>query len=390
MSTAGAVTSTAPCPGAADWAFLGRGPSETGIFPAALPAKALLAGRSACEPAYSNHRRRLNERSRRLPGRGGHLLAGFLQWLSGQSLDRLKKPVKVFARRNAREETNMNRRILSAAVLAAAVSLPAVAIARVEADRGNIVSIDKAGHTIQLKDPKGRVGTWKYAPDATVKFTDGAAYFSNPSVNDLRAPMYVHFTFENEVIQSFDVVELGYNPAQEGSGARKTPGTPRTVTGRVTAYDPNVRQVELDINGERQTFQLTDRSDQRFQPGDRVQLRTEWSGANEAVAEARVLNRAGDRGTASGSSGTLGSGGILRRGGSRSDNLPASGNDAGESAQGRVVRITPRGVVMQVAGTQQTYAVDDSQLLQRLRVGDTVRFDWRTDRNGRMYITNVR
>jgi Cu/Ag efflux protein CusF len=44
---------------------------------------------------------------------------------------------------------------------------------------------------------------------------------------------------------------------------------------------------------------------------------------------------------------------------------------------------------MQVAGAQQTYAVDNAQLLQKLRVGNTVQFSWQ-DRNGQMYITDVR
>ncbi len=282
----------------------------------------------------------------------------------------------------------MNGRLLvPAALLAAAVAWPAAVSAQpVEPGRGNIVSIDKNAQTVELKDPKGRVRTWKYDRNATVKFTDGSSFFPNPSTNDLRPPMYVHFNAQNEVIESFDVVELGFQPGNEASASGvKTPGTPRTVTGNVTAYDPNVKQVELDVNGRRETFQLTDSTNQQFNPGDRVQLKTGWSSATELVTQAQVLSRSGSTGNTGASIGgaTNRRGGVLR---SRSGNQAQSGN----STQGRVVSINPDGVVMQVAGSQQTYAVSNTQLLQRLRVGDTVTFDWRTDNNGRMYITNVR
>ncbi len=280
----------------------------------------------------------------------------------------------------------MNRRtIVTIAVLLAAAIWPLCAMAqRVEHGRGNIVSIDQNRLTVDLRDPQNRTATWRFRRDATVKFTDGAPFFPNPSVQDLRPPMYVHYTFVNEVIDSFDVVELGFNPgnpADTGSSSRKEQGVSRTVTGRVTAYDPSVRQVEIEHDGTRETFQLTNRSDQRLQAGQRVELRTDWSGQQELVSQLRVVGGRNDnssRRTGGGSSGAVNRG---SRGGSR-------GNQA-SSAEGEVVRITSRGVVMLVGGAEQTYAVADSGLLRRLRVGDTVTFDWE-DRNGGMVITNVR
>jgi Cu/Ag efflux protein CusF len=268
----------------------------------------------------------------------------------------------------------MNGRSLFAIVaLAAATAWPLAAVAqRVEHGRGNIVSIDKDRQTIQLKDPQGRTGTWRYNRNATVKFTDGPGFFPNPSTADLRPPMYVHFTFTNEVIESFDVVELGYQPGNEESASgRKEPGTPRTVIGRVTAYDANAKQVEVEHDGLRETFQLNDRSNQRLQAGQRVQLRTEWSGPRETVIETRLL--------AGTDTGRFGSGGAIGRSDRRT-----------QSASGRVVGISEQSVVLQVEGAQRSYAVDDAALLQRLRVGQTVQFQWRTDANGRMYITSVR
>jgi Cu/Ag efflux protein CusF len=278
----------------------------------------------------------------------------------------------------------MKRRlILLAAILAVATAWPAIALAQnVEHGRGNIVSIDANRGTIDLRDPQGRTATWRFNRGAAVKFTDGRNFFPNPSVQDLRPPMYVHYTFRNEVIDSFDVVELGFEPGNEQSASeRKEQGKARTVVGRVTAYDASVRQVEIEHRGERETFQLTDRSDTTLSVGDQVTLRTDWSGQRELVVELRRTGRRDrdDDGRGRSNSGAVGS------------NTRGTSTVGGvEVAQGRVVRITPRGVVMQVAGTQQNYGVQDPSLLRQLRVGDTVSFEYTQDRNGRMFITNVR
>ncbi len=118
--------------------------------------------------------------------------------------------------------------------------------------------------TMEFQDPKGRSTTRRFSKDAEVKFTDGKGFFRNPSVFDLCPPMYVHSTFTDDIIQSFDVVELG------------------------------LRQVAVDHGGTRETFQLTSQSDVRVSQRDKVQLRTEWSGQRELVVEMKVLTRAQD------------------------------------------------------------------------------------------------
>jgi hypothetical protein len=187
------------------------------------------------------------------------------------------------------------RTILTTAALAvaAAVLSGSVASAAPEKSRGNIVSINWDQLTMDLKDPQGRIGTWKFSRNASVKFTDGARFFPRPATKDLRPPMYVHFVFDNEVIQSFDVVELGFTPGNEESASgRKEPGTPRTVTGRLTAYDDNVKQIELEINGVRETFQLVSSvSMTGLAAGQRVQLQTEWSGQQELVHSLKILGK---------------------------------------------------------------------------------------------------
>jgi len=78
---------------------------------------------------------------------------------------------------------------------ATAVAAPTFA-QKLSQERGNIVSTDWRAMQVEIKDPKGRVGTWKVRRDAQVVFTDKKDQFPNPKLADLRAPMYVHFTFE--------------------------------------------------------------------------------------------------------------------------------------------------------------------------------------------------
>lgn len=180
---------------------------------------------------------------------------------------------------------------IAALSLVAALVVAGLAVAAPEHGRGNIVSVNWDRLTMQIKHPEGSIGTWKFNRNAAVKFADGAPFFPNPSTKDLRQPMYVAFVFENEVIQSFEVRELGFVPGnEESASARKEEGTARTVTGKLTAYDENVMQIEMEINGVRETFQLVRGVSMRgLAAGQRVQVRTDWSGQQEFVHELKVL-----------------------------------------------------------------------------------------------------
>jgi Cu/Ag efflux protein CusF len=192
--------------------------------------------------------------------------------------------------------TEMTRRMMSMLVALAFVA-PLAVVERAEAapefDRGKIVSIDWDQMTMQFKDPKDRIATRRFSRNASVKFTDGAGFFRNPSVRDLRPPMYVHYQFEDEVIFAFDVRELGYTPGnEERASGRKQEGVPRTVVGRVTSFDTGVKHIEMEIDGVRETFQCTNVGDMRgLARGQRVQLKTEWSGQRELVVDVRILSR---------------------------------------------------------------------------------------------------
>lgn len=189
----------------------------------------------------------------------------------------------------------MTRRMMWALVAAAFVAPLAVvkqAEARVEYDRGKIVSVDMNQMVMRFEDPKGRIATRRFSRNAEVTFTDGAGFYRNPSVKDLRPPMYVHYQFEDEVIIAFDVKELGFRPgSDEGASSRKRSGIPRTVTGKVTSFNTGVKHIELEINGARETFQCTSANDMReLEQGQSVELKTEWSGQQEFVVSVRVLS----------------------------------------------------------------------------------------------------
>jgi hypothetical protein len=157
------------------------------------------------------------------------------------------------------------------------LATPALAL---EKDRGNIVSTNWQKMEMDLKDPKGRVRTWKVVRDCEVKFTDKKDQFPNPKLSDLRAPMYVHFVFDgpSQVIQSIEVVEVGFEPANGG------PGT--TQKGVITNLDANIGHVEVNLGAGPQTFAVDPKDQLKgFRIGDQVSLLIEKRGGREVVTK---------------------------------------------------------------------------------------------------------
>jgi hypothetical protein len=171
-------------------------------------------------------------------------------------------------------------KLLSRAVLAllvAAVITPSV-WAGAEKSRGNIVSTDWRKMEVDIKDPQGRVRTWSVARDAGVTFTDKKGEFPNPKLQDLRAPMYVHFVFEGttSVIQSFDVVEVGFEPSRGGPGVQQ-----KAV---ITNLDANIGHVEVNLGAGPQTFEVDPKGQLRnFKIGDKVTILIETRDGNREV-----------------------------------------------------------------------------------------------------------
>lgn len=159
----------------------------------------------------------------------------------------------------------------------AAVAAPAVA-QNLAKERGNIVSANWQAMEVELKRPDGRVATWKVRRDATVIFTDKKREFPNPKLSDLRPPMYVHFTFNDDtkVIEQFEVVEVGFEPSRGG------PGTQQDAV--ITNLDANIGHVEVNMGAGPKTFEVDPKSLLGgFKIGDKVSLLIETRDGNREV-----------------------------------------------------------------------------------------------------------
>jgi hypothetical protein len=168
-------------------------------------------------------------------------------------------------------------RAVLAVLAAAAVAAPAVA-QNLAKERGNIVATDWNAMQIDIKDPKGRVGTWTVRRDAVVVFTDKKREFPNPKLSDLRPPMYVHFTFDDDtkVIERFEVMEVGFQPSQGGPGIRQD--------GVITNLDVNVGHVVVSLPTGTKTFQVDPKEQLRnFKIGDKVTILIETRQSSQEV-----------------------------------------------------------------------------------------------------------
>jgi len=165
--------------------------------------------------------------------------------------------------------------------LLASAALAAAAGAGPVKERGNITNVNWRAMQVELKDPKGRVQTWKVARDATVVFTDKTNLFPNPKLEDLRAPMYVHFTYDNDskVINRFEVVEVGYDPTKGAPGTQQ-------LSGVITNLDANVGHIEVNVGAGPQTFPVVPKDQLRnFKRGDRVTITIEKRGGQDVVTQ---------------------------------------------------------------------------------------------------------
>ena len=169
-------------------------------------------------------------------------------------------------------------RVRLALLAVAAIAAPALAqnLAR---ERGNIVAVDWRAMQVDIKDPMNRVGTWTVRRDAEVVFTDKKREFPDPKLSDLRPPMYVHFTFNDDtkVIERFEVVEVGFEPSKGGPGVAGQSAV-------ITNLDANVGHVEVNMGAGPKTFEVDPKSQLRnFKIGDRVTLLIETREGNREV-----------------------------------------------------------------------------------------------------------
>jgi Cu/Ag efflux protein CusF len=243
------------------------------------------------------------------------------------------------------------------ALAAAAVIAPS-AYARPEKSRGNIVSTDWLKMEVELKDPQGRVATWSVARDAGVTFTDKKSQFPNPKLQDLRAPMYVHFVFEGttSVIQSFDVAEVGFEPSQGGPGIQRT--------GVITNLDANIGHVEVNLGSGPQTFAVDPKGQLgNFRIGDSVSILIETrEGNREVVTQLRQVG-----------------------------SVPTQAGPA-VSRNGVITSLDANlgHVEVNLGAGPQTFAVEPKEQLRNFRIGDRITILIETREVSRQVVTQIR
>jgi Cu/Ag efflux protein CusF len=246
----------------------------------------------------------------------------------------------------------MNRRLwLTAASLAAAVLFGTLAQAETQKKSGNIVSTDWGAMTMDIKEKTG-VGTWKVARDCSVRFLDQKEKFRNPTLSDLKAPMYVNFYFERDSdrIDSIEVVDIGFKVEGGGPGAQQ-----QAV---VTNLDENVGHIEVMTSpGGIKTFTVDPKLLAGVKKGDKVTLLIENRNGQEWVTGIRV---------------------------------DAGGPGAQQQA---VVTNLDENVghieVMMSPGGIKTFAVDPKRLLVGVKKGDKVTL-LIENRNGQEWVTGIK
>jgi hypothetical protein len=239
--------------------------------------------------------------------------------------------------------------LLAGGLLAA----PALAVNPGEMTRGMIVSTDWSANKITVKHPQGWTMGILVSPSTRVVFSDGAEYFPHPTYKDLAAGMYVYFRFTTEVADEIEVREIP-------QGARRTPGPAparpskpesRVIKVRILSLDERRGELRAEVAGRTESFRVAEpRMLRRFSAGDLAILTLETRGRDEVVTSIQ---------------------------------------SAAES--GRVIRVDQRRgeIVIEVNGRQETYRIDDRRLLDRVRVGDRVRFEFEERPRGLRVITGI-
>jgi hypothetical protein len=161
---------------------------------------------------------------------------------------------------------------------AATLLLGGTALAVWEYGRGSIVSTNWGRMEMNVRDTQGRMVTWKVARDCEVKFEDQTEKFPNPKLSDLKAPMYVHYTFEQmdgtNTIIAVIVKEVGFDAAKGGPGVEQ-----EAVVTTSTGHRPHRGGTRRPAG----PFEWI-RRNRRDQKGDRVKILVDKRDGREVVA----------------------------------------------------------------------------------------------------------
>ena len=234
------------------------------------------------------------------------------------------------------------------------LTVPASAQERGEEVVGSITGVDGQNLTVQRE---GRPEVQVRVTERTeVVFGDSGdrKLFPNPSINDLRVGMGVRFVYGTGTL---DKITVHYVPAGNAAGRcrsqtqsqTQTPSRPTQLKVRVESVSRD--RLEADVAGRRETFRLEDRNlASRLEPGDLVVLTVEGRGSDQVIT--RIVSA---------------------------------------SLSGVITRIDPRGrsVSIEVDRRETTYRVEDRRLLDDIREGDRVRFEFEERGGGARVLTAI-
>lgn len=221
---------------------------------------------------------------------------------------------------------------------------------------GSITGVDGLNLTVQREGgPDVQV---RVTARTEVSFSDSGdrKLFPNPGVNDLRVGMGVRFVYGTGTLDKITVHYVPTGAAAPRSQVR-TQTEPRTRTrSRQTQLKARVESVsrdwlEAEVAGRRERFRLEDRNlASEVRNGDLVVLTVEGRGSDQVVT--RIVSA---------------------------------------SLSGVITRIDSRGrsvlVSIEVDRRETTYRVEDSRLLDDVREGDRVRFEFEERGGGTRVLT---
>jgi hypothetical protein len=201
---------------------------------------------------------------------------------------------------------------------------------------GSITSVDGQNLTVQREG--GPAVQVRVTARTEVVFGDSVdrKLFPNPTVNDLRAGMGVRFVYGSGTLDKITVHYVPTGTSAPKSRETQAPARPTELKVRVESVGRD--RLEADVAGRRQTFRLEDRSlASRLEPGDLVILTVEGRGSEQVVT--RIVSA---------------------------------------SLTGVITEIDSRGrdITIEVDRRAATYRLENPRLLDDVREGDRVRFEF--------------
>jgi hypothetical protein len=239
---------------------------------------------------------------------------------------------------------------LVAVLVVLAGALPSAAQYRGEEILGKITQVN--GGNIVVRRDNGAEVRFNVTPSTEVVFQDSGdrKLFPNPTSADLKVGMGVKFVYNDGNPTRVTVV---FVPASSGAGAATTLPAAATsqVKARIQAINQGGRQIQADVAGASRTYTVESGavSGRAVRRGQLVVLTVADQGGVQVVT--------------------------------RID--PAD-------AVGTVVRVDSRSMVVDVDGRQETYTVENDDLVDDIRAGQRVRFEVEERTGGRRVVTAVR